>query len=90
MSTITCKWIMKMKFYISKSVKYFGVIFDRTLRFDEYIRLLVKKAYLVLRVLYRNSRILYCKILVIAILNYNLILYYICLDVVTKNPIQII
>lgn len=82
---------------VANSVKNLGVIFDCRLRFEEYVSLLVKKAYLALKLLYRNKKIInfdlrkkLAETLVLPILNYGIILYYPCLDRITQNRLQII
>nr|CAH7757999.1 unnamed protein product [Callosobruchus chinensis] len=80
---------------IVKSTKNLGIIFDCKLRFQEYVSLLVKKTYLVLRLLYRNGGVLNFKLrkklvesLVFSVLSYGITLYYPCLDSVTKYRLQ--
>lgn len=80
---------------IVNSVKNLGVIFDCRLRFEEYVALLVKKAYLALKLLYSNIKLINFELrkkltetLVLPILNYGITLYYPCLDQITKYRLQ--
>lgn len=77
------------------SVKNLGVIFDCRLRFEEYVSLLVKRAYLALKLLYSNVKIINFELrkklsesLVLPILNYGITLYYPCLDKITQHRLQ--
>ena len=80
---------------INKCAKNLGIIFDCKLRFQEHVSLLVKKSYLVMRQLHRNRYMLnfhvrksLCEKLVLSLLQYGLVLFYPCLDFVTKYRLQ--
>nr|CAH7729450.1 unnamed protein product [Callosobruchus chinensis] len=79
----------------SDAVKNLGLTFDNTLRFKEYVNLVLKKCYFGLKHLYVNKHILnfktrkkLCEALLFPILAYYNIVYYSCLDVFTKNRLQ--
>lgn len=80
---------------VVNSAKNLGVIFDCRLRFEEYVSLLVKKAYLALKLLYKNIKLIHFNLrkkliesLVLPILNYGITLYYPCLDAITQCRLQ--
>lgn len=80
---------------VVNSVKNLGVIFDCRLRFEEYVSLLVKKAYLALKLLYRNIKLIKFNLrkeltetLVLPILNYGITLYYPCLNSINQSRVQ--
>lgn len=78
-----------------ESAKNLGVIFDSNLRFREHLANVVKKCYLRLKILYSNKSILnfktrkkLCESFVLPLFYYGCILYYPCLDVLSKNRVQ--
>lgn len=80
--------------YKSK-LKSLGVIFDEKLRFHDHVKAIVQKAYGVIKLLYSNKHVLnismkknLCHSLVMSIIGYCDLVYYPCLDQVTKNRIQ--
>ena len=82
---------------IVHKVKNLELIFESDLRFKEHVKSLVKKCYVALKLLYTNISIINFKLrkklvetLVLPILNYCNIVYYPCLDRITKNRIQVI
>lgn len=81
--------------HLKQSAKNLGIIFDCRLRFQEYISLIIKKSYLALKHLYRSRNIMTFELrkslaesTVLSFVNYCLILYFPCLDSVTKYRIQ--
>lgn len=75
--------------------KNLGLTIDSNLRFVEYVNILVKRAYCVLRLLYSNQSVLgynlrkkLCESLVLSIFNYGDIVYGPCIDSITRNRIQ--
>lgn len=75
--------------------KNLGVVLDTNLRFYYHVSNLSKRTYMQLKILYSNRHILNFKTrkklvesLVISILSYSIVLYYPCLDFVTKSRIQ--
>ena len=75
--------------------KNLGLYLDIHLRFREHIKILLKKTYIKMKVLYSNRHILnfkmrkkLCETLILSTFNYCNIVYYPCLDVVTKNRLQ--
>lgn len=78
-------------------VKNLGLIFETDLRFKEYVKSLIRRCYVSLKLLYTNISIINFKLrkklvetLVLPILNYCNIVYFPCLDSLTKNRLQII
>lgn len=75
--------------------KNLGVVLDTELRFREYVKLLIKKSFLSLKILYNNRQILnfhmrkmLCESLVLSNFNYCDFIYGPCLDINDKNRIQ--
>lgn len=80
---------------VVNKIKNLGLIFENNLRFTEHVSLLVKKCYAALKLLYTNISILnfkmrkkLCETLVLPILHYCNIVYFPCLDNLTKNRLQ--
>lgn len=79
----------------SHESKILGITVDEKLRFYFHVSKLIQKAYIKLKVLYANRYILnyklrkkLCESLVMPIFYYCDIVYFPCLDVLTKNRIQ--
>lgn len=80
---------------VVNKVKSLGLIYDENLRFKEHVNLIVKKAYIALKLLYNNINIInfklrkkLCESLVLPILHYCNVVYYSCLDKLTQNRLQ--
>lgn len=78
-----------------ESARNLGVIFDTKLRFQEHLSNVMKKCYSRLKILYSNKLIInfktrkkLCECFVLPLFYYCLILYYPCLDMLSKNRIQ--
>lgn len=77
------------------STKNLGLLFDINLRFQNQVSSVIKKCYVSLKLLYANISILnfkmrkkLCECLVLPILNYCNIVYYSCLDQLTRYRLQ--
>lgn len=87
--------INKKSLKVVSSVKNLGLILDENLRFKEHVNNIVRRSYNILRLLYKNYLILNFKLrkkltesLVLSIVNYCFVVYYPCLDQVTKYRLQ--
>lgn len=87
--------IDKNKLTFSRVAKILGVSIDVKLRFAEHVSKLCQKCYVVLKNLYSNRMVLnfnikkkLCETLIFSIISYCDIVYYPCLDSVTKNRLQ--
>lgn len=81
----------------SSCAKNLGIYIDTNLRFKEHIKKLLQKSYLKMKVLYANRFILnfkirkkLCESLVLSLYHYCNIVFYPCLDLATKNRLQIV
>ena len=77
------------------TVKNLGLIIDSDLRFKNHVSGIIKKSYVALKLLYSNYQILnfklrkkLCETLVLPFLHYCLVIYYPCLDQITKYRLQ--
>nr|CAH7762105.1 unnamed protein product [Callosobruchus chinensis] len=81
----------------TQSAKILGVEIDNKLRFIDHIKKITQKTYSRLRMLYANRYLLnfkmrkkLCEALILSIYSYCDILYYPCLNQLTKNRLQIL
>lgn len=80
---------------VVSSTKNLGIILDTELRFKEYVKSLIQKSYLSLKILYNDRHILnyslrrmLCESLVLSNFNYCDFIYGPCLDLEDRNRIQ--
>lgn len=79
----------------SASARNLGLYIDTHLRFKEHIKKLLQTTYTRVKILYSNRYILnfkmrkkLCESLVLSVFNYANIVFYPCLDLVSKNRLQ--
>lgn len=78
-----------------EKVKSLGLILDKNFKFTDHVNMLIKKSYVSLRILYANKNIInykirkkLCECTILPMLNYCNLIYYSCLDVITRNRLQ--
>lgn len=79
------------------SAKSLGLVLDVKLRFLEYVKSLLQKSFLRMKLLYANKSIInykmrkkLCETLILSLFNYCFIVYFPCLDSITRHRLQLV
>nr|CAH7767839.1 unnamed protein product [Callosobruchus chinensis] len=87
--------IMNNTVQLAVSLKILGITIDENLRFSSHVANVIQKSYFRLKILYsskyvlsRNVKRVLCETLVMSVMRYCDILYYPCLDSITKLRLQ--